>query len=94
MTPVSEMAQRVAARFLESFKYQPKEKKKSKVERLTKLIREKTGIGRGTASDIADAVIRGRDLDALARQKDWPVQDGDIKGPKGTMAVTEVKGAL
>lgn len=94
MTPVSEMAQRVAARFLESFKYKPKEKKKSKVDRLTKLIRDKTGIGRGTASDIADAVVRNRDIGALSRQKDWPVNDGTIEGPKGTMAVTEVKGAL
>lgn len=85
-------AQRVATRW--AFKYVPKEKKKSKVDRLTKLIREKTGLGRGTAEDIADAVVRGRNTDALAVQKKWPVEGGEIEGPKGTLSVQKVRDAL
>ena len=61
MTPNESMSQRIAARF--AFKYQPKEKKKSKVERLSKIIREKTGVGRSTAGDIADAIVRGREVE-------------------------------
>ena len=86
------MAQRVATRW--AFKYVPKEKKKSKVDRLTKLIREKTGLGRGTAEDIADAVVRGRNTDALAVQKKWPVEDGEIEGPKGTLSIQKVRDQL
>jgi len=89
----SQMALRVAAQFL-AFKYQPKEKKKSKIDRLGKLIRDKTGIGRGQAEDIADAVIRKRDLDRLAVQKEWPVEGGVIEGPKGKMPLSKVKDAL
>lgn len=88
------MALRVAARFMTAFKYKPKEKKKSKIDRLGKLIREKTGIGRGQAEDIADAVIRKRDLDSLAHQKGWPVEDGVIEGDKGTMTLKAVQEAL
>ena len=88
------MALRVAARFMTAFKYQPKEKKKSKIDLIGKLIREKTGIGRGQAEDIADAIIRNRDLDRLAVQKKWPVEDGVIEGPKGTMTLKAVKDAL
>lgn len=87
-----DMAQRVAARF--AFKYVPKEKKKSKVDRLTKVIREKTGLGRGTAGDIADAIVRGRNTDALARQKGWPVEEGTIEGPKGKLSIQEVRSGL
>lgn len=95
MKPVDrEMALRVASRFMTAFKYQPKEKKKSKVDRLTKFIREKTGLGRGQAQDIADAIVRGRNLEALALQKSWPVEDGQIEGSKGSLSLTEVRNEL
>jgi len=87
-----DMAQRVVARF--AFKYVPKEKKKAKVDRLTKVIREKTGVGRGTAADIADAIVRGREVDRLARQKSWPIEDGNIEGPKGTVTVKAIRDQL
>ena len=79
------IADRVANRFVESLKFHPKETKQHKVERLRDEIREATGISKGQAEDIADAIIRKRDLDALGRQKKWPVNDeGLVEGPKGT----------
>lgn len=85
------LAERVAHRWVMAFKYKPKEKKKSKVERLTKDIRQETGISRAMAEDIADAVVRNRDVDRLARQKQWPVEDGVIEGPGGTMTLDAVR---
>ena len=73
------LARRVA------FKFVPKEKKQTKVDRLTKVIRETTGVSKGLAEDIADAVVRGRDLAALALQKNWPVEDGSLQGPNGSL---------
>lgn len=90
MNPITEAVYR---RFL-AFKYEPKESKQSKVDRLMRLIREKTGISRGAAEDIADAVIRNRDLERLSFQKHWPMQDGVIEGPQGTMSVDSVRAAL
>ena len=80
-------AQRLAARYRQSFKYEPKESKKSKVEKLMHSIREATGISKGMAEDIADAIVRGREVLRLAIQKGWPIEDGQITGPKGNMAV-------
>jgi hypothetical protein len=73
------LARRVA------FKYVPKEKKEHKVDRLSKVIREATGLSRGMSEAIADAVVRGRDLEALALQKSWPVEDGTLTGPNGSL---------
>jgi len=73
------LARRVA------FKYVPKEKKQHRVDRLMKVIRDATGVSKGMAEDIADAVVRGRDLDALALQKNWPVEDGTLTGPSGSV---------
>lgn len=73
------LAKRVAFRFI------PKEKKQHRVDRLMKVIREATGVSKGMAEDIADAVVRGRDLEALALQKNWPVEDGTLTGPTGTV---------
>ena len=85
----SDLARKVAARY--AFKYQPKETKQHKVERLTKVIRDLTGLGRGTAEDIADAVVRNRDLKALALQKGWPVSEqGALEGPKGSVALKDL----
>ena len=86
------MAQRVATRF--AFKYVPKEKKKAKVDRLTKVLREKTGLGRGTAEDIANAIVRGREVDRLARQKSWPMENGVIEGPKGQITIEKIRSEL
>jgi len=82
------LAQRVAKRF--SFKYVPKEKKQHKIDRLMEVIRDATGISRGIAEDIADAVVRGRNLDALSIQKNWPVDDGFLKGPSGQLSLNEL----
>ena len=87
------VAFRVAQRFM-AFKYQPKEKKTSKVERLTKLIREKTGLSRSIAEGIADAVVRGRDLSALALQKGWPVEDDALEGPQGSLTIQALRAEL
>jgi len=97
-------AEKVVARFLETnpgqlsdrlaFKYQPKESKKSKVDRLMRLITDQTGIGRGVAKDIADAIIRGRDVLRLAIQKGWPVVEGAIEGPRGTYQLNEAMAAV
>jgi hypothetical protein len=69
------MAYRVA------FRYVQKETKKHRVERLAQIIRDKTGISKGKAGDIADAIVRNRDVESLALQKSWPVNEqGDIDG--------------
>jgi len=88
---MSEIAQRVASRYVEGFKYQPKEKKKAKVTRLTKVVRDATGLSRGVAESTVDAIVRGREVERLAMQKDWPVEDGTITGPKGTISIQDVQ---
>jgi hypothetical protein len=94
----------VAARYLEAdtvvpavhmaFKYQPKETKQHKVERVGECIRDTTGISKGTAFAIADAFVRGRDVNALSVQKNWPIERGAIVGPKGNMLVSELDALL
>lgn len=84
---------RVARNFL-SFKYQPKEKKQSKVDRLSKMIREKTGISKSLSLDIAGAVVRGRDVTRLTLQKGWPIDEDTIEGPKGKLAVSDLRETL
>ena len=75
----------IVHRFLQGFKYQPKETKQHKVEKLRDQIRNNTGLSKGQAEDIAEAILRKRDLAALGLQKNWPVnEDGWIEGPKGT----------
>jgi hypothetical protein len=78
---------RVVARHL-AFKYDQKESKQSKVDRLAKQIREATGLGRGVSEGIADAIVRGREVARLAIQKAWPIQDGIIEGPSGELPLT------
>ena len=78
------LARRVA------FKYVPKEKKEHKVDRLSKVIREATGLSRGMSEAIADAVVRGRNLEALALQKSWPVEDGTLTGPDGQLELSSL----
>ena len=97
---------RVVRRFV-ALKYVPKEKKKSKVERISKFIREKTGLSNSLADKVADALMGNRDILDLARQKGLPVKeeevevsDGEfetkamIKGPKGSVSVEDVKAKL
>jgi hypothetical protein len=86
---MSSIAERVARRFW-AFKYEPKEKKQTKVDRIMRVIRDRTGVSRGVAEAIADALVRGREVNRLAIQKGWPIQDDDIIGPQGTLALTEV----
>ena len=76
---------------LVAFKYQDKEKKKAKVARLTDLIRKETGLSRGVAEGVADAIVRGREVDRLAVQKGWPLEDGVLEGPKGKLSVADIK---
>lgn len=87
------LPERVVRRFL-AFKYEPKEKKKSKVDRLMRFIRDKTGVSRSVATDIADAVVRGREVKRLAVQKGWPVDNGVIIGPQGELALDKVQAEL
>jgi hypothetical protein len=74
---------RVAARF--AFKYEPKETKQHRAEKLRDAIREATGLSRGMSEAIADAVVRGREVERLALQKSWPIEDGVIIGPSGQL---------
>ena len=77
------LTRRIVSRFLLSFKYEHKEKKEHKVERLMKEIRDTTGISKTQAEDIADAFIRGREVERLALQKGWPIEDLVVMGPQG-----------
>lgn len=75
-----------------AFRYEQKESKKHKVDRLAKAIREAIGISKGVAADIADAVVRGRDLDALAVQKGWPINDrGEVEGSRGSLSFGRIR---
>lgn len=73
-----------------SFKYEPRETKQHKAERVGDKIREATGLQKGTAFAIAEAHVRGRNVNSLAVQKDWPIERGVITGPKGEMPVSEL----
>ena len=90
MTTVEE---RIVRRFL-AFKYQPKEKKKAKVDRLMRFIRDETGESRGVATEIADAIVRGRDVERLALQKGWPLDGSKIIGPQGDLSVERARAEL
>lgn len=79
-------ARRVALRW--AFKYVPKEKKEHKVERIRDEIRERTGLSKGQSEAIADAYVRGRDVERLALQKSWPIENGTITGPSGTIELS------
>ncbi len=85
-----EISARVLRRFL-AFKYDQKEKKETKVKRLAETIREKTGLGRGQAEDIADAIVRGREVERLAIQKSWPIENGTLTGPKGEISLSDLR---
>lgn len=87
------IASRVARRFV-ALKYEPKESKQSKVDRLMRVLREETGLSRGVATDLADAFVRGRDVPGLALQKGWPIEDGTIVGPQGTLDLSRLKSML
>ncbi len=88
--------QRVVSRYKQAgtqvmtFKYEPKETKGHKAERVGDYIRETTGLQKGTALAIADAFVRGRDVIRLSIPKEWPIEDGVIKGPKGGLPVSEL----
>ncbi len=85
---MSSSARRVALRW--AFKFVPKETKQHKIERVRELIREKTGLPKGTSEAIADAYVRGREVERLALQKNWPIENGSIQGPSGTVALNEL----
>lgn len=75
-----------------AFRYEQKETKKGKAGRLSRIIREATGISRGKADDIADALVRGRDVNRLALQKQWPLNEqGDLEGPRGSLSFDEAR---
>lgn len=82
------IARRVALRW--ALKYVPKETKQHKVERVMKLIRDKTGLSKGTSEAIADAYVRGREVERLALQKNWPITNGIIQGPGGHLKLDEI----
>jgi len=48
-----------------------KEKKSDIAERMAQILREHMGLNKGLAMEMADALVRGRDLSALALQKGW-----------------------
>ncbi len=73
-----------------AYKFVPKEKKQHKVDRLADIIRKHTGLSKGQAEAIADAHVRGRDVDGLAVQKSWPIQNGIIHGPNGVADLAKI----
>jgi len=95
-----DLIRRVASRYqvvsteLMTFKYQPKETKQHKAERTGEYLRDVTGLQKGTAFAIADAFVRGRDVNLLATPKGWPIEQGIITGPKGEMPVTALSSLL
>lgn len=84
------LAERIARRFL-ALKHVPKETKKNKVKRLSKLIKDQTGLSNRMADSIADAIVRERNLESLTLQKGLPIEDGEIVGPKGSISVEMVR---
>jgi hypothetical protein len=80
------IARRVALRW--AFKHVPKETKEHKVERVRDVIREKTGLSKTQSEAIADAYVRGRDVERLALQKNWPIENGTITGPSGSLELS------
>ena len=87
---MSTITERVAQRFTQGFKHEPKESKQNKVDRLMRFIREHTGVSRSVGENIADAIVRGRDVAGLALMKGWPIDDGAIVGPSGTLEISKV----
>ncbi len=77
------IARRVAQRW--AFRYEHKEKKEHKVERVRDVIRQHTGLSKSMAEAIADAIVRGREVERLALQKNWPVENGALHGPSGML---------
>jgi len=65
----------------------PKRKKDSLKAEMAEVIRKITGLSLSVSGKIADAVVRKRDLDRLALQQDWPVEDGQLTGDKGSIAL-------
>lgn len=55
-----------------------KEKKSGIADRLSRLLREYMGISRNVSSDMADALVRNRDLKSLSIQKGWDIDGTDI----------------
>lgn len=82
------LARRVALRW--AFKYVPKETKEHKIERMRDLIRERTGLSKTQAEAIAAAYVRGREVERLALQKKWPIDNGIIQGPSGNLAMNDL----
>lgn len=78
-------------RVVQAFKYDHKETKEGKIDRLKKRIRDATGISGSKAEQIADAIVRGREVERLAVQKGWPIEDGIIKGDGGEIALSDLK---
>lgn len=87
------LAPRVASRYV-AFRYQPKETKEHKVDRLTKVLRDATGLSRGMSESIVDALVRGREVERLAVQKGWPLDGDRITGPAGEMTLEQLMGHL
>jgi hypothetical protein len=82
------IARRVALRW--AFKFVPKETKQHKIEKVRDLIRKDTGLSKTQAEAIADAFVRGRNMEQLALQKSWPIENGAIQGPTGTLDLSKL----
>jgi hypothetical protein len=100
MTDSIAIIRRIASRYQTvssdtvAFKYEPKETKQHKAERVGDSIRDATGLQKGVSLAIADAFVRGRDVNLLATPKAWPIERGMITGPRGEMPVSELPALL
>jgi len=80
------LATRVALRFRD----QRGPSKQTRVRDLQTLIHDSTGVSRGVSGQIAEAFVRGRDVERLAHQKGWPISDGVVEGPDGQMSLADL----
>ena len=81
------LARKVALRFRD----QRGPSKKTRVRDLAHHIHETTGVSGGVSVQIADAFVRGRDVERLAIGKRWPIQNGVIEGPDGNLALNALQ---
>ncbi len=80
-----------AERVAKKYSYKQKETKEHRVDRLKKVLREATGLSGGVSEQIADAYVRGREVERLALQKGWPVEDGVVTGDSGQYDLRDFK---
>jgi len=82
----------VARRVAKRFRDQRGPSKGTLIDRIVVYVRETTGLSRGIAEGIAKTLVRsGRNIDQLAVQKGWPLDGGQLMGPRGAVTLDELR---